>query len=90
MVILLTFARAIGDSDESAKDYLKRLIGENVSLYDSILQRGFVGSPETIADRIEHLEELGFNYIIFQISPALNTLNKIENQLLPILKQIRV
>jgi FMNH2-dependent dimethyl sulfone monooxygenase len=75
----------IGDSDESAKGYLKGLIGDNEGLYDSIVKRGFVGSPEVIVERINRLEDLGFNYIIFQISPALETLEKIEKQLLPIL-----
>jgi FMNH2-dependent dimethyl sulfone monooxygenase len=75
----------IGDSDEDAKDYLKELVGDDTGLYDSILKRGFVGSPETIAERIGSLDELGFNYVIFQVSPALDTLNKIEKQLLHVL-----
>jgi FMNH2-dependent dimethyl sulfone monooxygenase len=75
----------MGDSDDSAEDYLKGFIGDNRVLYESIIQRGFVGSPETIVERIHRLEDLGFNYIIFQISPAMESLEKIEKQLLPIL-----
>ena len=75
----------MGESDMDAKEYLKGLIGENAGIYDSIVQNGFVGSPETIAERISALEDLGFSYIIFQISPALETLEKIEKHLLPVL-----
>ncbi len=75
----------IGDSDDAAKDYLKGLVGDNVSLYNSVIGRGFIGSPETIVDRIGLLEDQGFTYVIFRISPALDTLNKIEQHILPLL-----
>ena len=75
----------LGETDEDAKKMLKGFVGGKADLYASIIEREFVGSAETIAERVHSLEQLGFSYIIFQISPALDTLNKIQNRLLPLL-----
>jgi FMNH2-dependent dimethyl sulfone monooxygenase len=75
----------LGTSDEEAKEQLKKLVGDNQNLLRSIINRGFVGSPETIADRINLLSDMGLNHVILQISPALETLEKIEEVLIPIL-----
>lgn len=48
-------------------------------------RQDFVGSPQTIAERIHRLSEIGFDYVILQPSPALKTLAKIEEELIPIL-----
>jgi len=76
----------LGGSDDEAKNQVKRLVGENENLYRNILARGFVGSASTIAERVEGLSDLGFNYVIFQPTPALETLNKMDEHLLPLLK----
>jgi FMNH2-dependent dimethyl sulfone monooxygenase len=75
----------MGETDDEAKNLVKMLAGESEPLYRNILARGFVGSPSTIADRVTRLSDLGFNYIIFQPTPALEMLNRMGIHLLPIL-----
>jgi FMNH2-dependent dimethyl sulfone monooxygenase len=73
----------LGETDELAKEQVKRMVGVNENLYRNILARHFVGSPETIVNRVEKLEELGFDYIIFQPTPALKTLKSMRDLLMP-------
>jgi alkanesulfonate monooxygenase SsuD/methylene tetrahydromethanopterin reductase-like flavin-dependent oxidoreductase (luciferase family) len=68
-------------TEEEARSQVKNLVGENENLYHNILARHFVGSPETIRKRVEDLSELGFDYIIFQPTPALKTLTKMHELL---------
>lgn len=75
----------MGENDEEAKRRVGNLVGGNVNLLNDILAKDFVGSPQTIADRILRLSDIGFDYIIFQPSPALKTLTAIEENLIPIL-----
>ena len=75
----------MGKTDEEAKSMVKKLVGDNKKLMGSMFERGFVGSPETIADRVQKLSDLGFDYVIFQVSPALKALGEIEESLLPLL-----
>jgi alkanesulfonate monooxygenase SsuD/methylene tetrahydromethanopterin reductase-like flavin-dependent oxidoreductase (luciferase family) len=75
----------IGKTDEEARSRVVKLTGNKTSLAKSILNRGFVGSPETIVDRIQKLSDLGIDYVIFQVSPALKVLEEIEESLIPLL-----
>lgn len=75
----------MAETDTAAKTQLKRMVGDDVTLYETTLRRSFVGSPATIAERIHHLDELGVDYITFQISPAMRTLEAFEAHLLPLL-----
>lgn len=75
----------IEKTDEEAKKRLEKLIGDNVNLLNNLLTRNFVGSPQTVAKRIQQLSDLGFDYIIFQISPALKMLDIIEETLIHLL-----
>ncbi|MBQ04937.1 hypothetical protein CL673_09600 [Candidatus Bathyarchaeota archaeon] len=75
----------IGKTDEEARSRVVKLTGNKTSLAKSILNRGFVGSPETIVDRIQKLSDLGIDYVIFQVSPALKALEEIEESLIPLL-----
>lgn len=75
----------MGKTDEEAKSRVKKLVGDSERLMNSILERGFVGSPESIAERVHKLSDIGFDYVIFQISPALEVLREIEENLLPLL-----
>lgn len=75
----------IGETDEEVKRRVEGLVGDDVDLLKNILSRGFAGSPQTITERIHRLSDLGVDYIIFQISPALETLDAIEEYLMPIL-----
>ena len=75
----------MGKTDEEARSRVAKLTGDKTSLAKSILDRGFVGSPETVADRIHKLADLGVDYVIFQVSPALKALDEIEENLIPLL-----
>ncbi len=72
----------LGESDDEARSQVKRVVGENENVYKNILARGFVGSASTIAERVHRLSELGFNYTIFQPTPALETLSRMGKHLL--------
>jgi FMNH2-dependent dimethyl sulfone monooxygenase len=75
----------LGDSDEEASSQVKRVVGGNENIYKNIMSRGFVGSASTIAERVNSLSDIGFNYVIFQPTPALQTLNLIGKHLLHLL-----
>lgn len=75
----------MGKTDEEAKSRVKKLVGDSEQLMNSILEKGFVGSPESIADRVHALSDIGFDYVVFQVSPALEVLGEIEENLLPLL-----
>jgi len=75
----------IEKTDEEARRHVERLTGGNANLFTDIMARDFVGSPRTITDRMQRLSEMGFDYIIFQPSPALKTLDEIEENLIPML-----
>ena len=75
----------MGRTDEEARSRVEKLTGDKTSLAKSIIERGFVGSPETVVDRIQKLSDLGIDYVIFQVSPALKALGEIEETLLPLL-----
>jgi FMNH2-dependent dimethyl sulfone monooxygenase len=68
----------LGKTDEEARERLRKLFGDKVDLLNNTLAKGFVGSPNTILEKIHRLTDLGFDYIIFQCSPAINTLEEIE------------
>lgn len=71
-------------TDEGAKKHVEKLLSQNPELLRSVLDRDFVGSPDIIATRIRKLSSLGFDYVIFQATPALRILREMENSLLPI------
>jgi FMNH2-dependent dimethyl sulfone monooxygenase len=75
----------MGKTDEEARDRVEKLTGDNSRLAEPILERGFVGSPETVADRVQRLSDIGIDYVIFQVSPALVALKEIEESLIPLL-----
>lgn len=75
----------MGKTDREARSRVEKLTGDKTSLAKSIIERGFVGSPETVADKVQALSDLGIDYVIFQVSPALKALEEIEESLLPLL-----
>jgi alkanesulfonate monooxygenase SsuD/methylene tetrahydromethanopterin reductase-like flavin-dependent oxidoreductase (luciferase family) len=75
----------MGKSEDDAKKRVQKLVGSNSGLLKEILTRDFVGSPQDIADRLQRLSDIGFDYVIFSLSPALKTLEEIEEKLIPIL-----
>jgi len=75
----------IDETDEKAQNKLRNLAKNNVEVFENVCSTGFVGSAASIAERIAKLAEIGFDYVIFQITPALQTLDCMEKQLMPLL-----
>jgi len=75
----------MGKSEDDAKKRVEKLAGGDARLFKEVLTRDFVGSPQDIADRLQRLSDIGFDYVIFSPSPALKTLEEIEEKLIPIL-----
>ncbi len=75
----------MGKTNEEAERGVKKIVGNDSNLYEQILARGFVGSPQSIVDRIQKLSDLGIDYVSFKISPALKFLKELEANLFPIL-----
>ena len=73
----------VGKTDEEAKERVKSLTGGSAAILDSILRTGFVGSAETVIGRIKEFDKIRLDYIIFQISPALDMLEELNRQVIP-------
>jgi alkanesulfonate monooxygenase SsuD/methylene tetrahydromethanopterin reductase-like flavin-dependent oxidoreductase (luciferase family) len=73
----------MGKTDHDAKKKVENLVAGDVNLLKEILVTDFVGSSQTIAERIQRLSEIGFDYVIFSPSPALSTLIELSQELLP-------
>lgn len=74
----LTFIR---DTDEEAKKYVERITGGRKGVLDRTLDTGLIGSPETVAQRIRKLEDIGINHVLLQLTPTLRELRKVEKVL---------
>jgi FMNH2-dependent dimethyl sulfone monooxygenase len=75
----------MGRTDEEARKRVEKLARGNPNLVKAIIDKGFVGSPQAVAERVQGLWDLGFDYVVFQASPALRVLDEIEESLLPLL-----
>ena len=65
----------IRDSDEEAFKVLDGIAGGVRPLLDRTLDTGLVGSVETVADKIDRLEELGVDHVLLQLTPSLEELD---------------
>ena len=72
----------MGKTDHDAKRKVENLVGEGSNLLREMLAIDFVGSPQTIAERIQRLSDIGFDYVIFSPSPAVSTLIELSEKLL--------
>lgn len=72
-------------TDEEAREVARTTLPGESALLDNVLATGFVGSPETLAERIEALAELDVDYVILQMTPAHETLQRVREMLLPLL-----
>ena len=68
----------IRDTDEAAKKYVEQITGGSKDLLENTLDTGWVGSPETIAQKIKQLESVGINHVLLQLSPTLRELQQVE------------
>jgi len=80
----LTFIR---DTDAEAEKYVERITGGSHDVLDQTLDTGLVGSPETVAQKIKHLESIGVNHVLLQLSPTLRELRGVM-RVLSLLAQI--
>lgn len=71
----LTFIR---DTDEDAEKYVKQITGGRKEILDRTLDTGLIGSPQTVANKIKQLEQVGINYVLLQISPTLKELQNVK------------
>jgi FMNH2-dependent dimethyl sulfone monooxygenase len=78
----LTFIR---DTDEEAKKYLESIAGSRRNVLDRTLDTGLVGSPETVAQKIEQLKEVGMDHVLLQLTPTLAEMSYVK-KVLEILK----
>ena len=74
----LTFIRA---NDERAREYMLRITGGRKNVLDRTLDTGLIGSPETVAEKIEQFEESGIDHILLQLTPSLRELENVEKLL---------
>ncbi len=75
----------VDDEDKKAQERVKNLLRGNAAALNRVLETGFVGSPETVAEKIEKITETGVNYIIFQAAPATDVLDILKEKILPLL-----
>lgn len=71
----------IRETDEQAKEYLEKITGGNRAILDRTLDTGLIGSPETVADKIARLGEIGINYVLLQLTPTLRELEMVKDVL---------
>ncbi len=71
----------IRDGDEEAVEHLHWLTGGEKSLLDRTFDTGLVGSPETVADKIRRLEEIGISHVLLQLTPTLEELENVKKVL---------
>ena len=64
----------LGETDEEAKNKLKKFSAGDPKVLDSVLETGLVGTPEMIAERIQALEEAGTDHLLLQFSQTVEDL----------------
>jgi FMNH2-dependent dimethyl sulfone monooxygenase len=75
----------IDKTDEKAEERLRWLVPTNEHRRERIKQTGYIGSPETVANKILEKDETDLNYIIFQCAPTVPTLMNFKENILPLL-----
>ncbi|MFB6214718.1 MAG: LLM class flavin-dependent oxidoreductase [Candidatus Bipolaricaulia bacterium] len=80
----LVFVRG---SDQEAEKHVKNLAGENEKAVSRILNTGLVGSPETIARKVQELEEAGIDHLLLHFTPTLPELKRFADEVLPLITE---
>lgn len=75
----------VDEEDKKAQERAKNLLGGNATALNLVLETGFVGSPQTVAEKIENISKMGINYIIFQAAPTTEVLEILKEKILPLL-----
>jgi len=74
----LTFIR---ESDKEAREYMMRVTASKKDVLDRTLDTGLVGSPETVAEKIERFGDAGIDLVLLQLTPTLEELKNVERLL---------
>lgn len=78
----LTFVR---DSDKQAKAHVKSYIsGSDDAMYRAI-KAGLVGSPNTMANKIKKLDEVGIDHLLLHFTPTIPEFERFVDSVLPLL-----
>jgi len=80
----LTFIR---DTDKEAKNVVDQITEGYKNIFNKTMVTGLVGSPETVAQKIQRLESIGINHILLQLTPTFRELQNVE-KVFKILKKI--
>jgi len=75
----------VDEKDKKARDRVKSLLLGYPASLNRVLETSFVGSPETVTEKIENISEIGINYIIFQAAPTPEALEILKEKILPLL-----
>jgi FMNH2-dependent dimethyl sulfone monooxygenase len=71
-------------TDEQAEQVIRYRTG-NTKAFNRMMATGYIGSPETVAEKIRAREATGIDYIIFQCAPTIATLQRFYEDVLPLL-----
>ncbi|MFC2032769.1 LLM class flavin-dependent oxidoreductase [Chloroflexota bacterium] len=71
----------IRGTDEEAKRHVEQITEGSDGQRKLIIDSGFAGSPETIAQTIRQLESMGINHVLLQLSPTLAELPRVKQVL---------
>ncbi len=71
----------IRETDEDARKYVERITEGRKDLINRILDKGLVGSPETVAKKINLLEVVGIDHVLLQLTPTLRELQRVSEVL---------
>ncbi len=80
----------IENSDEKAKRKLRELLGGDDTTLSEIMERGLIGAPETIAQKLQRYEEAGIDYLLLKPAPTLQGLAAFGEKVLPQLPTLRL
>lgn len=76
----------LGETDEIAYKRLYGFTGDNRKFADEIIETGLVGSPSTVAAKIQEFVSVGLNYILLKPAPTISTLVEFGENVLPLIQ----
>ncbi len=75
----------IAETDKEAQEKLETKLQGDKIVAKTIIETGFIGSPETVSEKINNTSRLGIDYIILLAAPTIDALDMLSEKLLPIL-----
>lgn len=77
MELALPAITILGDTDEDAEERLKNISNGEKKIYNRVAKTGLLGGFDTVKDKMEKLEGLGIDHLLFQLTPTLNELARV-------------